>query len=82
MTQHTDEQVVDFWHASEYVSDVASVLFKGKDTERKSWLQDRLHILKHAVGGAEKLQHEMEGYLNDSARKPRLTTDDLTTIIG
>ena len=29
LTQHTDEQVLDFWHASEYVSDDASVLFKG-----------------------------------------------------
>jgi len=82
LTQHTNEQVLDFWHASEYVSDVASVLFKGKDkdTERKSWLQDRLHILKHRLGGVDKLQQEMEGYLNDSARKPRLTKDDLTTI--
>ena len=29
LMQHTDQQVLDFWHASEYVSNVASVLFKG-----------------------------------------------------
>jgi hypothetical protein len=82
LTQHTDEQILDFFHASEYVSHVASVLFKGKgkDAERKSWLQDRLHILKHEEGGSEKLRQEMEGYLNDVSRKPRLTADDRATI--
>jgi hypothetical protein len=82
LTQHTNEQVLDFWHASEYVSNVASVLFKGKtkDAERKSWFQDRLHILKHEQGGSEKLRQEMEGYLNDDSRKPRLTSNDRVTI--
>jgi hypothetical protein len=82
LTQHTDEQILDFFHASEYVSDVASVLFKGKgrEVERKSWLQDRLHLLKHEEGGSEKLRLEMEGYLHDVSRKPRLTTDSLSTI--
>jgi hypothetical protein len=82
LTQHTNEQVLDFWHASEYVSNVASVIFKGKtkDAERKAWLQDRLHILKHEEGGSKTLRQEMEGYLNDSSRKPRLTTNDRTTI--
>ncbi len=82
LTQHTDEQILDFFHASEYVSDVALVLFKGKgrESERKSWLQDRLHILKHEQGGSETLRQEMEGYLKDASRKPRLTADDLATI--
>ena len=82
LTQHTDEQVLDFFHASEYVSNVASVLFKGKgrNIERKSWLQDRLHILKHEKGGSEKLRQEMEQLLVDKSRKPRLTKGDQATI--
>jgi hypothetical protein len=82
LTQHTDEQVLDFFHASEYVSNVASVLFKGKgkDAERKSWLQERLHTLKHEKGGSEKLRKEMEQYRSDKTRKPRLTKDDRETI--
>jgi hypothetical protein len=82
LTQHTNEQVLDFWHASEYVSNVASTLFKGKgrDAERKSWLQNRLHTLKHEKSGSETLRQEMEGYLNDASRKPRLTANDRATI--
>jgi hypothetical protein len=82
LTQHTDEQVLDFFHASEYVSGVASVLFKGKgrDAERKSWLQERLHTLKHEKGGSEKLRKEMEQSMSDKTRKPRLTKNDQETI--
>jgi hypothetical protein len=82
LTQHTNEQILDFFHASEYVSNVASVLFKGKgkNNERKSWLQERLHILKHEKGGSEKLRKEMEQYLGDKTRKPRLAKGDLDTI--
>jgi hypothetical protein len=82
LTQHTDEQVLDFFHASEYVSSVASVLFKGKgrDAERKSWLQERLHTLKHEKGGSEKLRKEMEQSMSDQTKKPRLTKNDQETI--
>jgi hypothetical protein len=87
LTQHTDEQILDFFHASEYVSNVASILFKGKtkDGDRKSWPQDRLHMLKHDQGGSKKLCQEMEEHLNDSTlndstNKLRLTVDDRTTI--
>lgn len=80
----TDEQILDFFHASEYVSDVASVLFKGKkkDNERKAWRQERLHILKHDENGVTTLREEMEAILNDNTHKPRLTKKDRETIMA
>ncbi len=51
LKQYTNVQILDFFHASEYVSGVATVLFNGngKNSERKTWLQDRLHVLKPAT---------------------------------
>ena len=60
----TDRQVVDFYHASEYVGKAASAMFVGKKRaeERAAWLEDRLHRLKHKQGAATRLLEEMEEY--------------------
>ena len=54
-------QVLDFYHVSEYVADAAEALFPGvrnKD-ERKSWMKQKLHSLKHEKGAAHQLSEEL-----------------------
>lgn len=50
---------LDFYHASEYVSRVATAAFSD-EKERRQWLESRLHDLKHASSFAVKLAEEME----------------------
>ena len=58
----TDRQLVDFYHASEYVGKASAAMFPGKKRakERAAWLEDRLHRLKHKQGAASRLLEEME----------------------
>ena len=65
----TDRQLVDFYHASEYVGKAALAMYPGKTRakERKAWLEDRLHRLKHKQGAASRLLEEMEGYVASHA---------------
>jgi hypothetical protein len=60
----TDHQLLDFYHASEYVGKVAMAMFPGKRQmdEREAWLADRLHRLKHTQGAAARLGKEMEEF--------------------
>lgn len=59
----TDHQLVDFYHASEYVGKAAQAMFGPKQAkEREAWLADRLHRLKHNQGAATRLWKEMEGF--------------------
>jgi len=60
----TDHQLLDFYHASEYVGKVAMAMFPGKKQadEREAWLADRLHRLKHTQGAAARLGKEMEEF--------------------
>src|SRR3954449_924759 len=51
--RHTTAQVVDFWHAAEYLGKAAVVLYRGQPQSRKAWLEDACHRLKHDAGGAE-----------------------------
>ena len=51
--RHTDVQVVDFWHAAEYLGKAAVVLYRGHPRTREAWLEDACHRLKHEPDGAE-----------------------------
>ena len=60
LERHTEVQVVDFWHAVEYLGDAAAVLFRGQEGERRVWLDEMCHILKHEVGGAGRVIRELK----------------------
>jgi hypothetical protein len=50
--QHTAVQVVDFWHAAEYLGKAIAVLYRGQPETRRRWMDDSCHTLKHDPGGA------------------------------
>lgn len=64
LEKHTDKQTLDFYHATEYLTDVAESVFFSS-IERKVWLNDRCHQLKHTPGAAGSLLAEMEGFQSD-----------------
>jgi hypothetical protein len=51
--RHTSVQVVDFWHAAEYLGKAAVVIYRGPPHSREAWMDDACHRLKHEPGGAE-----------------------------
>jgi hypothetical protein len=52
LRRHTDTQVVDFWHAAEYLGKAAAVLYRGQPATRQTWTDASCHTLKHETGGA------------------------------
>ena len=62
LTPHTDEQILDFWHVTEYLGKVAEAVFPKDKVARAEWLDDRCHRLKHKQGMASRLITEMEGF--------------------
>lgn len=58
LIKHTDKQTLDFYHATEYLTDVADTIFTSI-IERKKWLNDRCHELKHTAGSAQIILEEM-----------------------
>ena len=53
--RHTEVQVIDFWHAAEYLSDAADVLFARTPRAKSAWLEGSCHRLKHEPGAARQL---------------------------
>ena len=57
----THEQVVDFYHATQYLGKAAEALFAGPSAaELRPWVDDWCHRLKHEPGAAEALIAELE----------------------
>jgi hypothetical protein len=53
--RHTEVQVIDFWHAAEYLSDAADVLFARTPEAKAAWLEGVCHRLEHEPGAARQL---------------------------
>jgi hypothetical protein len=69
LEKHTNKQTLDFYHATEYLTDVADNLFTNP-IERKRWLNDRCHQLKHTKNSATSILFEMEEFLKNKVVDP------------
>ena len=64
LERHTDRQLLDFFHVTEYLAKVAYAAYPQKTgkAQRQEWLATRCHQLKHEPGTVEKLIDEMEQF--------------------
>jgi Zn-finger protein len=70
LQSHVDVQVLDFFHATEYLAKVSKAAFKRK-FEGKEWLKKSRHILKHEKDGAKTLLKEMDDFLKKKITKEK-----------
>lgn len=60
LERQTEHQLVDFWHASEYLGKAATVLFRGQARTQAAWMEERCHRLKHEPGAAGAIIKELK----------------------
>ena len=62
LEQHTSRQLLDFYHVTEYLANVAYAAYPGKTDKPKRavWLEERCIQLKHESGAVEILISEMK----------------------
>jgi hypothetical protein len=63
LTKHTSRQILDFYHAAEYLTNVADAQFARDLKARKQWLNDACKSLKHDPSGPQILVEQMQGFL-------------------
>ncbi len=61
--KHTSRQILDFYHATEYLTNVADAQFARDTRARKKWLDDACTRLKHDHKGPQVLIEQMQGFL-------------------
>ncbi len=62
LKKHTSKHILDFWHATEYLSEASQALFpkKSETVAREQWLTQRCHDLKHKKGAAGRILDELK----------------------
>jgi hypothetical protein len=60
LAKHTEVQVVDFWHAAEYLGRAAAVLYRGQPATRQAWMDASCHMLKHQPAGAAAILRQLK----------------------
>lgn len=78
LAQHTNRQLLDFFHVTEYLATVSYAAYPNKadSLKRESWLQRRCTQLKHEFNAVEHLIGEMER-LYQKARLTKTLTEKL-----
>jgi hypothetical protein len=59
LKQHTTTQVLDFWHVTEYITAAAPAIHR-KKADRKKWIEDACHNLKHKHGAALQILDQLQ----------------------
>jgi hypothetical protein len=74
LESRTQTQIIDFWHACGYLGKAAEAMFsgKGKNEQRKLWLDKACHDLKHKHRSAARLLTELE----EAAQIRRMSKED------
>ncbi len=60
LKKHTDEQILDYYHASEYLSGASHSIFSKDERRRKAWLDNAYSSLKHDNNYPAAVIREME----------------------
>ena len=60
LERHTTVQVLDFYHAAEYVAQAAWAAYPQDAAQRELWTESRCHDLKHQPRAATRLLKELE----------------------
>lgn len=78
LNAHTSTQILDFYHAGEYLGQVSGVV-KKTENKRKEWLQQACYDLKHQFKGAANLLRELR-HLRDhmSSTVPEILDTTIT----
>ena len=61
---YTDSNTLDFWHATEYLTNASYALFPKQEKNRKLWLEDKCHELKHKQGAVSRIMKEVQSFVN------------------
>ncbi len=79
LASHTDKQITDFYHTSEYLTKASQAIFKhNQEKHRITWLEKHCHNLKHEPNATADQLKELVQFANknklSAANKENLST--------
>lgn len=81
LDDHTDRQILDYYHATIYLGVVAKALPPGNIPKPKQWFVAACHMLKHEKDGAQKLYKKMREIEGGARNLPKKVVEDLSKAV-
>lgn len=81
---NTEHHILDFYHATEYLSDVSRAFYPESEEKRRKWLSEACHELKHTTFAAADLLKQMKdkkAEIEDKKRVNKTIKEDLNKAI-
>ena len=69
LKKHTNQQVLDFYHATEYLADASKAIFPKSEKKRKAWLETACSSLKNISGYVPSVLSEMNEAIDKKLTK-------------
>lgn len=60
LAEHVSFQILDFWHATQYLDAFAKALYPASETDRHKWMDEHCHDLKNNSGAARRILETMK----------------------
>jgi hypothetical protein len=81
LEQHTERQLLDFYHVTEYLTKASYAVYPKKtmEVERKKWLSERCSQLKHEKNAAQTIFDELNTFTDN--KLPKVIKDDLESTL-
>jgi len=73
LEKQTEEQVLDFYHASGYLGAMAEALYPKNKRKQKEWLTENCHKLKDEEGSAGDLLNQMKQLKQEKSHSKNIT---------
>lgn len=70
LSGHVQVEILDFYHATEYLTKAGAVLKKGERAQRL-WADNACHDLKHKKNGARLIVRELRGWMKENGDAPQ-----------
>ena len=60
LAEHTSLQILNFWHVAQYLEMFAKAVYPNDEGQRRKWMDEHRHDLKHNAGAAREILQTME----------------------
>ena len=81
LSQYVQVEILDFYHATEYLTKASAVLKKGEQAQQQ-WANNACQDLKHKKNGARFIVRELKCWLKENGDGPQETISKTITYFG
>jgi len=79
LMKHSDYQLIDFYHATQYIGKFSKIAFQDAK-EREKWMEETCHNLKHNSNGAKNFLKEVQQFKEKNLKLKKVEREEIAAV--